>query len=132
MPPLRPARICCRARVVRGGALVRIGRNAEAIPALRDVVKTDPDDQNAHFYLAQAYRAVGDKQSAASELETYSKLEAAAREHTTRQAQDVIRAKEDCAVTHPVRGCSDELSCALRAAVRCASIFAFSGAPFFR
>ena len=84
-----------QARVVRGEALVRLGRNAEGITALREVVKTNPEEQNAHFYLARAYRATGETQAAAAELQTYSRLEAAAREKTSKEASDVIRAKEN-------------------------------------
>ena len=83
-----------QARVVRGEALVQQGRNAEAIAALRDVIQYDPEDQGAHFYLARAYRATGDTQAAQAELQIYTRLEAAAREHTAAEAQEVVHAKE--------------------------------------
>jgi len=80
--------------VVRGEALFRLKRNDEAILELKKVVTISPDDQGAHFFLAQAYRATGDKQHADAELQIYSGLEAAARQRIADRAQEVTGAAE--------------------------------------
>jgi len=82
------------ARADRGRALMTLGRNADAIPDLEAAVKADPAEPRNHFLLSKAYRAVGRPQQAQAEMQTFSKLEEAARTATAERAQEVIKNKE--------------------------------------
>lgn len=79
------------ARSDRGRALIRLNRYAEAIPDLESVVKATPNEPSVHFLLAQAYRGAGKTQEAQSEMETFSKLDQAARAATAAAAADRVK-----------------------------------------
>lgn len=81
-------------RIDRGRALLKLHRNQEAAQELERAARASPEDSSAHFFLAQAYRALGRARDAQSEIEIYSKLEAGARAATAEHAQEVIEDKE--------------------------------------
>lgn len=78
----------------RGRALLTLGKNSEAIPELQAAIKADPTEPRNHFLLAKAYRATGRPQDAQTEMQTFSKLDEAARAATAERAQEVIKNKE--------------------------------------
>jgi predicted Zn-dependent protease len=78
----------------RGRALLTLGKNAEAVPELEAAIKADPMEPRNHFLLAKAYRATGRSQQAQTEMQTFSKLDEAARAATAERAQEVIKNKE--------------------------------------
>jgi len=78
----------------RARALVTLGRNADAVPDLRAAIKADPAEPRNHFLLAKAYRALGRAEEAQAEMQTFSKLDEAARAATAERAQEVIKNKE--------------------------------------
>ena len=82
------------ARADRGRALMTLGRNADAVPDLEAAIKADPTEPRNHFLLAKAYRALGRPQEAQTEMQTFSKLDEAARAATAERAQEVIKNKE--------------------------------------
>jgi predicted Zn-dependent protease len=63
-----------------GRALVESGKTEPGLEHLLLVVKESPDDEQIHFLLAQAYRALGKEAEAAQEMrvhqETLRKLAA--------------------------------------------------------
>jgi Tfp pilus assembly protein PilF len=71
-----------------------LGRNADAVPDLEAAIKADPTEPRNHFLLAKAYRALGRPQEAQTEMQTFSKLDEAARAATAERAQEVIKNKE--------------------------------------
>jgi tetratricopeptide (TPR) repeat protein len=81
-------------RIDRGRALLKLERNQEAAQDLQAAAHASPDDSSAHFFLAQAYRALGRLQDAQSEMQIYSKLEESARAATAERAHEVIENKE--------------------------------------
>ena len=82
-----------QAHLDRGEALLALGQSGKALDEFKGVEGTDPDDLQTHFLLAKAYRAMGRTQDAEAELQIYSKLEAAARQHTADRAAEVIQQK---------------------------------------
>lgn len=82
------------ARLDRGRLLLRLHREQEALADLKSAEKTTPNDPTVHFSLAQAYRMLGQKEEAQTELERFRKLDAAARTATADQAQQAIQNKE--------------------------------------
>lgn len=82
------------ARVDRARALMKLNRNAEAVPDLEAATKAAPADPGNHFLLAKAYRALGRSGEAQSEMQTFSKLEEMARAATAQRASEVIKDKE--------------------------------------
>ncbi len=78
----------------RARALVELGRNADAIPDLQAAIQADPAEPRNHFLLARVYRSLGRPQDAQSEMQIFSKLDAAARAATAERAQEVIKNKE--------------------------------------
>lgn len=79
------------ARLDRGRVLLRLHRDQEAIADLKAAEKATPNDPSVHFSLSQAYRAVGKQEEARLELESFRKLDAAARAATAAQAQQAIK-----------------------------------------
>jgi tetratricopeptide (TPR) repeat protein len=79
------------ARSDRGRALIRLNRFADALPDLETVAKATPDATTIHFLLAQAYRGLGRMQDAQAEMETFSKLDQAARAATAATATDRMK-----------------------------------------
>ena len=82
------------ARADRGKVLLKLHREAEALPELLPAEKANPDEPSTHFMLAQAYRATGRSQDAATEMRTFSELEQKARAATAERAQEVIKNKQ--------------------------------------
>ncbi len=82
------------ARLDRGRLLLRLHRDREALRELQAVVKATPNDPAVHFSLAQAYRALGRTEEARTELNSFGKLDAAARSAAAQQAQQAIKNKE--------------------------------------
>jgi Flp pilus assembly protein TadD len=78
----------------RGRLLLRLHREQEALADLQRAEKATPNDPMIHFSLAQAYRALGKADEARTELETFRKLDSAARAAAADQAQQAIRNKE--------------------------------------
>jgi len=82
------------ARTDRARALLKLDRNAEAAKDLEAAVKANPADPATHFLLARAYRAAGRAAEAQSEMETFRRLDEAARAATAQRAEEVIKEKE--------------------------------------
>ena len=82
------------ARVDRARAFIKMERNADAVPDLEAAVAADPAEPSTHFLLAKTYRALGRTQEAQREMQTFSKLEEAARSATAERAREVIKNKE--------------------------------------
>jgi len=78
----------------RASALLALGRNADAVPDLEAAIKADPAEPRNHFLLAKAYRALGLTPEAQLEMQTFSKLDEAARAATAERAQELIKNKE--------------------------------------
>lgn len=53
-----------RAQVLEARVLMSIGKDADAVTKLNEVIKADPDSLAGHFYLGQAYEKVGDLDAA--------------------------------------------------------------------
>ena len=83
------------ARLDRGRALMRLDRNAEAIPDLQAAEKSNPSESNIHFLLAQALRATGKTREAQAEMQIFSKLEENARSKTAERARQLLQEKEN-------------------------------------
>lgn len=83
-----------QARVDRGRALLKLNRNQEAVKELEAAERTTPDDASTHFFLAQAYRSLGQPQQAQAEMQIFSKLEESARAATAARARELIENKE--------------------------------------
>jgi predicted Zn-dependent protease len=84
-----------QARVDHARALLKLNRNQDALPDLEAAVKESPDEPTIHFFLAQAYRALGRAQDAKLEMQTFAKLEENARAATADRAQHVIKNQEE-------------------------------------
>lgn len=84
-----------QAHVNRGRALMSLNRHEEALMELETAEQATPEDPQVHFFLAQAYRSLGQAQKAESEMETFSKLEESARANSAERAKEVIQQKED-------------------------------------
>ena len=87
-PDLAPAKLD------RGRALLKLNRNEEALKELEKAAQASPDDPQAHFFLAQAYRGVGRIRDAQAEMQAYSSLEEHARASTAGRARALIESKE--------------------------------------
>jgi tetratricopeptide (TPR) repeat protein len=84
-----------QAHVDRGDALVKLGRNQEAITELETAEKENPDDPMPHFYLAHAWRAMGNASRGKAEMETYATLQANASAAVAARAAEVMKATQD-------------------------------------
>jgi tetratricopeptide (TPR) repeat protein len=82
------------ARADRARALIKLNRNGEAVGDLEAAVKAEPADPSIHFLLSKVYRALGRVEEAQAELQTFSKLDAAARAATAERVHEVIQNKE--------------------------------------
>ena len=78
-----------QARADRGRALIRLGKQPEALPDLLLAEKDSPEEPSIHFLLASVYRAQGNSAEALKEMQTYSRLQREASEAVARQANDV-------------------------------------------
>jgi tetratricopeptide (TPR) repeat protein len=83
-----------QARVDRARVLLSLGRPTEAVTDLEAAEKRDRAEPSIHFWLSQAYRALGKTQQAQEELKTFSKLEEEARTATSERARQVIQEKQ--------------------------------------
>ncbi len=64
-----------QARVDRARALVRLGRQPEALPDLLMAEKDSPSEPTIHFLLANVYRSQGKSSEAQEEMRTYGALQ---------------------------------------------------------
>lgn len=55
------------AHYLMGKALMKLGRIKESVPELELAARRNPEDSKAHFQLALAYEALGEKEKAAAE-----------------------------------------------------------------
>jgi tetratricopeptide (TPR) repeat protein len=84
-----------QARVDHARALLKMERYQDALPDLETAVKASPDEPTIHFFLAQAYRALGRAQDATLEMQVFAKLSENARAATADRAQQVIKNQEE-------------------------------------
>jgi predicted Zn-dependent protease len=82
-----------QARVDRARALIRLGKQSDALPDLLMAVKDSPTEPTIHFLLGAVYRAQGKAAEAQQEMQTYSQLQREASAAVAGQANDanVIR-----------------------------------------
>jgi tetratricopeptide (TPR) repeat protein len=83
-----------QARVDRGRASLKLSRYDDAVRDLRIAATARPEEPSVHFFLAQAYRALGRGQDALAEMQAFAKLEESERAATAKRAQEVLQAKE--------------------------------------
>ena len=83
-----------QAKVYRGRALLKLNRSQEALKDLKAAAQASPDDPQVHFFLAQAYREVGQTREAQAEMKIYSTLEENTRASTAARARELIQDKE--------------------------------------
>jgi len=79
----------------RGRALINLNRNEDALGDLQIAEQATPDDATIHFFLAQAYKALGRVQDSRNEMQIFGKLEEASHEATAKGAQEVIKSKDE-------------------------------------
>lgn len=84
-----------QARVDRARALVRLGKQDEALPDLLMAEKDSPREPTIHFLLAAVYRAQGKSAEAQSEMQTYGKLQREASAAVAAQANDASTIKNN-------------------------------------
>jgi tetratricopeptide (TPR) repeat protein len=77
-----------QARVDRARALIRMGKQIDALPDLEAAVKESPSEPTIHFLLASVYRTQGKTAEARQEMQTYSRLQREATEAIAGQAKD--------------------------------------------
>jgi predicted Zn-dependent protease len=77
-----------QARVDRARALVRLGRQPEALPDLLMAEKDSPREPSIHFLLANVYRAQGKTAEAQEEMRAYGTLQREASAAVAGQAND--------------------------------------------
>ena len=82
-----------QARVDRARALVKLGKDDEALPDLLLAVKQNPGEPSIHFLLSTVYKAQGKTTDAQQELHTYARLQREASEAVASQASDAINIK---------------------------------------
>lgn len=84
-----------QAHVDRGNALLRLGRNQEAVAELEIAERDDPGDPMPHFLMAHAARALGDTSRATTEMQIYAKLQAQASEAVAARAAEVEKSTQN-------------------------------------
>jgi tetratricopeptide (TPR) repeat protein len=77
-----------QARVDRARALVRLGRQPEALPDLLMAEKDSPSEPTIHFLLANVYRSQGKTAQAQEEMRTYGTLQREASAAVAGQASE--------------------------------------------
>lgn len=82
-----------QARADRGRALIRLGRQTDALPDLLMAEKDKPSEPTLHFLLASVYRSQGKSTEAQQEMQTYSRLQKEASDTLAKQAKDVTNIK---------------------------------------
>jgi predicted Zn-dependent protease len=84
-----------QARVDRARALVRMGKQSDALPDLLLAEKDSPTEPSIHFLLGAVYRAQGKTAEAQQEMRTYGQLQKDASAAVAGQANDASRIKND-------------------------------------
>jgi predicted Zn-dependent protease len=84
-----------QARVDRARALIRLGKHSDAYPDLVMAEKDSPSEPSIHFLLASVYRVEGKSAEAQQEMQTYGRLQQAAREAVAGQASGANAIKND-------------------------------------
>jgi tetratricopeptide (TPR) repeat protein len=82
-----------QARVDRARALIKLGRQKEALPDLQMAEQESPKEPSIHFLLSQVYKADGRTAEAHQELRTYADLQREASQAVAGQASDAISIK---------------------------------------
>jgi tetratricopeptide (TPR) repeat protein len=82
-----------QARVDRARALIKSGKQTDALPDLLAAEKESPDEPSIHFLLASVYRAQGNTAAAQEENRTYGRLQRRASEGVAAQANESINIK---------------------------------------
>lgn len=77
-----------QARVDRARALIRLGRQPDALSDLLMAEKDSPREPTVHFLLAAVYRAQGNTAEAQREMVTYGTLQQEASAAVAQQATD--------------------------------------------
>jgi predicted Zn-dependent protease len=77
-----------QARVDRARALVRMGKQSDALPDLLMAEKDSPAEPTIHFLLGAVYRAQGKAAEAQQEMRTYAQLQRDASAAVAGQAND--------------------------------------------
>lgn len=83
-----------QARVDRARALVRVGKQSEALPDLLMAEKDSPTEPTIHFLLGAVYRAQGKTAEAQQEMRTYGQLQKDASAAVAGQANDASKLKD--------------------------------------
>jgi tetratricopeptide (TPR) repeat protein len=84
-----------QARVDRARALVRLGKQPDALPDLLLAVKDSPHEPSIHFLLAAVYRAEGKTAEAQQEMKMYAQLQRDASATVAGQASDASAVKSN-------------------------------------
>jgi tetratricopeptide (TPR) repeat protein len=84
-----------QAHVDRGNALVKLGRNQEAVVELKVAEGESPDDPMPHFLMARADKAMGDISQANAEMQIYATLQTRASEAVAAHAAEVEKATQN-------------------------------------
>jgi tetratricopeptide (TPR) repeat protein len=84
-----------QARVDRARALIRLGRQVEALPDLEMAEKDSPSEPTIHFLLASVFRAQGKSADAQREMQVYGRLQREASEAVAAQASGANAIKTD-------------------------------------
>jgi tetratricopeptide (TPR) repeat protein len=84
-----------QARVDRARALVRLGKQADALPDLLMAENDSPHEPSIHFLLAAVYRSQGKTSDAQKEMQTYGKLQKEASDAVAGQANEVNAIKNN-------------------------------------
>jgi predicted Zn-dependent protease len=84
-----------QARVDRARALVKLGKQDDALPDLLLAEKDSPDEPSIHFLLSSVYRAQGKTAEAQQEIRTYGRLQREASEAVAGQASEAINIKSN-------------------------------------
>ncbi len=82
-----------QARVDRARALIRLGKQADALPDLLMAEKDSPTEPTIHFLLGAVYRAQGKTAEAQQEMRTYGQLQREASAAVAAQANDASAIK---------------------------------------
>lgn len=77
-----------QARVDRARALVRLGKQPDALPDLLMAMKDSPREPSIHFLLANVYRSQGKSAEAQKEMQIYGQLQREASAAVAGQASD--------------------------------------------
>jgi predicted Zn-dependent protease len=77
-----------RACVDRARALVRLGKQTDALPDLMLAEKDSPREPTIHFLLANVYRSQGKTAEAQEEMRTYGALQREASAEVAGQAKE--------------------------------------------